>query len=138
MATNKNKGGRPRKEIDQHNFENLCAMQATKGEICDFFDVTDKTLTAWCKRTYQDEDGNPMGFSDVYAQKKSKGAISLRRMQWRLAEKNVAMAIFLGKNYLGQSDTANVNVGLYEETIDPLSQSFIDEAEKLEKLRDKR
>ena len=30
--------------------------------------------------------------------------MSLRRAQFRLAEKSAAMAIFLGKNYLGQSD----------------------------------
>lgn len=30
----------------------------------------------------------------------------MRRMQWHLAEKSAPMAIFLGKNYLGQSDTA--------------------------------
>ena len=28
-------------------------------------------------------------------------------MQWRLAEKNASMAIWLGKQYLGQSDGAN-------------------------------
>lgn len=30
--------------------------------------------------------------------------MSLRRMQWKLAEKNNSMAIFLGKQYLGQKD----------------------------------
>jgi hypothetical protein len=30
--------------------------------------------------------------------------MSLRRTQFRLAEKSAAMAIFLGKQYLGQSD----------------------------------
>lgn len=132
-----NKGGRPRKEIRQHDFESLCAMQATEVEICGFFDVTDKTLNSWCKRTYQDENGKPLGFSDVYKQKRGKGTISLRRMQWKLAEHNAAMAIFLGKNYLGQSDNANVSVGLHDDVIDPLSQSFMDEAKELDK-RDKR
>ena len=36
--------------------------------------------------------------------KREKGKISLRRAQFRLAEKSAAMAIFLGKNYLGQRD----------------------------------
>jgi hypothetical protein len=30
--------------------------------------------------------------------------IKLRRNQFKLSEKNAAMAIFLGKNYLGQKD----------------------------------
>ena len=34
----------------------------------------------------------------------AKGRTSLRRYQFKLAEKNAAMAIFLGKNYLGQKD----------------------------------
>ena len=32
------------------------------------------------------------------------GKISLRRMQWRLAETSATMAIFLGKQYLGQKN----------------------------------
>lgn len=34
--------------------------------------------------------------------------MSLRRAQFRLAEKSAAMAIFLGKNYLGQSDNVAI------------------------------
>lgn len=43
---------RPRKQIDQMNFESLCGLQCTLEEMCGFFDVTDKTLDSWCKRTY--------------------------------------------------------------------------------------
>lgn len=89
---------RPRKEINQESFEGLCALQCTKDEVCCFFNITDKTLENWCKRTYGS------GFSDVFRKKRGKGKISLRRAQFRLAEKNAAMAIFLGKQYLGQSD----------------------------------
>ena len=35
---------------------------------------------------------------------KDEGKASLRRIQMQLATKNAAMAIFLGKNLLGQSD----------------------------------
>ena len=45
-----------------------------------------------------------MTFSEVFAIKRQKGRASLRRGQFRLAEKNAAMAIFLGKQYLGQKD----------------------------------
>lgn len=93
---------RPRKEIDQKNFESLCGLQCTKEEICGFFDVTDKTLENWCKRTYK------AGFSEVFRQKRGKGKISLRRNQFHLAEKNANMAIWLGKQYLGQKDNIDV------------------------------
>ena len=43
---------RPRKEIDKKTFEGLCGIQCTQEEICDVFDITDKTLNTWCKRTY--------------------------------------------------------------------------------------
>lgn len=86
------------KEIDKQQFEKLCELQCTEREILDWFNITDKTLNAWCRRTYKEN------FSDIFAKKRGKGKISLRRMQWQLAEKNAAMAIFLGKNILGQTD----------------------------------
>lgn len=90
---------RPRKAIDKAQFESLCALQCTLDEMCGFFGCCTDTLEAWCKRTYS------LGFSEVFRLKRGKGRISLRRMQWRMADKNAAMAIFLGKQYLGQKDT---------------------------------
>lgn len=95
---------RPRKEIDQKNFENLCGLQCTKEEICAFFDVTDKTLDGWCSRTYG------KSFSDVFREKRGIGKISLRRSQFELAKKNATMAIWLGKQYLEQRDQVQVAI----------------------------
>ena len=93
------KGDTPAQDrIDKKQFENLCGLQCTINEICDFFDVEDDTLNSWCKKTYGTT------FSEVFKLKRGKGQISLRRMQWKLAEKNPTMAIFLGKQYLGQKD----------------------------------
>lgn len=90
--------GRPKKEIDQTTFEKLCGLQCTMHEITAFLDVSDKTLIAWCKTTYG------MSFSAIFAIKRQAGFTSLRRSQFRLAEKSAAMAIWLGKQYLGQTD----------------------------------
>jgi hypothetical protein len=90
--------GRPQKEIDQTQFEKLCGLQCTQEEIAGWFDCSPDTIENWCKRTYKES------FSEVFGKKREAGKISLRRSQWRLAEKSAAMAIFLGKNYLGQSD----------------------------------
>lgn len=95
---------RPRKEIDQKQFENLCTMQCTEDEICDWFGVSADTLNRWCKRTYG------ASFADVFKQKRGNGRISLRRSQWKLAEKSATMAIWLGKQYLGQRDNVDVTV----------------------------
>ena len=96
---------RPRKEIDEKQFENLCALQCTKDEICGWFGITDKTLENWCKRTYN------AGFSEIFKIKRGKGKISLRRSQFQLSQKNASMAIWLGKQYLGQKDRAEDNYG---------------------------
>ena len=90
--------GRPKKEIDKNAFEKLCGLHCTKEEICAFFNVTDKTLDRWCKREYKEN------FSVVFKQKQDYGKISLRRSQWRMAETNPTMAIWLGKQLLGQTD----------------------------------
>lgn len=90
--------GRPKTSIDKEQFEKLCELQCTLLEISAFFRVDNKTLEAWCKSTYS------QNFSEVFRQKRQGGLISLRRAQFRLAQKNPAMAIFLGKNYLHQLD----------------------------------
>lgn len=102
------KMGRPRKEIDQKQFEGLCRLQCTSKEICGWFDVTDKTLDAWCKRTYGGT------FSAVFAVKREAGKISLRRAQFRLAETNASMAIWLGQQYLGQKRDVSEMQGALE------------------------
>lgn len=91
--------GRPRKKIDKTEFEKLCFLQCTEREFCSWFDVSDETLNKWCKENY---DGRT--FLDVFKEKRENGLISLRRTQFQLAEKSPAMAIFLGKNLLGQTD----------------------------------
>lgn len=117
---------RPRKEIDQKQFENLCGLQCTKDEICSWFGITDKTLESWCKRTYK------TGFSDVFAEKRGLGKISLRRAQFRLAEKNAAMAIWLGKQMLGQRENPEETVVANTMHEDGLSKSLRELAEGLE------
>ena len=77
----------------------MCRIQCTKDEICGILDIDEGTLTKWCKETYN------LGFSDIYKKKSSTGKMSLRRQQFKSAENgNVTMQIWLGKQYLGQTD----------------------------------
>ena len=92
------KTGRPSIAIDEDNFKKLCGMQCTLSEIAGFFDCCEDTIENWCKRALK------KSFSDAYKKYSASGKISLRRAQFRLAEKNAAMAIWLGKQYLGQRD----------------------------------
>ena len=89
---------RPRKEIDIDNFKKLCGMMCTLSEIAGFFDCSEDTIERWCKRELKDS------FAEIYKKYSANGKITLRRNQFKLSEKNAAMAIFLGKNYLNQTD----------------------------------
>lgn len=102
MKTEKSKMGRPEKKIEKNQFEAMCMVQCTLEEICLILGVTDKTLNKWCRLTYG------ATFSEVFRQKRELGRMSLRRAQFNLAKTNAAMAIFLGKNYLGQKDSADI------------------------------
>jgi hypothetical protein len=90
--------GRPKIQIDKRQFETMCAILCTEVEICNVLDISEDTLNRWCKSEYS------MTFAETYKKLSANGKASLRRMQFKLAEKSAAMAIFLGKNYLGQTD----------------------------------
>lgn len=98
------KAGRPKIEIDQEQFEKLCAFQCTLEEISDWFRVSEDTIERWCESTY-----NKL-FKEVYKEFQGRGKVSLRRMQFKIAEKNATMAIFLGKQYLGQKDVVETSI----------------------------
>jgi hypothetical protein len=123
------KMGRPRIEISKEDFEKLCGLQCTRIEIADWFNCSEDTIENWCKRTYKET------FSVVFAKKRSKGQISLRRAQFKLAEKNATMAIFLGKQYLGQADrivTESRSDGMLAELIEGLKDDLHSETESFD------
>lgn len=93
----KKKVGRPKFQIDYETVEKLAHIQCTKTEIANFLGCSVDTL---------DRENN---FAEHYKKGLDGGKMSLRRMQFKLAEKNSAMAIFLGKQYLGQKDNPDEN-----------------------------
>ena len=108
--------GRPQKEIDKKIFENLCGLQCTLEEIAGVFDCSADTIERWCKREYGET------FAETYKKHSAKGKMSLRRIQFRLAEKSAAMAIFLGKNYLGQKDNI---IETDEQTLQAVGEALV-------------
>lgn len=86
------------KPVDWDTVKMLCAMQCTKVEIYAFLGFNPGTLDKACQEVWG------VKFKEKYAEWKQAGNVSLRRFQWKLAEKNAALAIFLGKQYLNQSD----------------------------------
>ena len=87
---------RPKFEIDYEMVEKLAGIQCTQQEIASFLGCSVDTLQ-------RDEK-----FCGLYKKGQENGKMSLRRIQYKLAEKNPTMAIFLGKQYLGQRDNIEV------------------------------
>lgn len=115
------KRGRPRKEIDAEQFEKLCALQCSEAEIASFFKCNVDTLSDWCVREYGEN------FSEISKKKREIGKISLRRTQWKLAEKYPSMAIFLGKQYLEQTDKIETAVTGIDEGVRNEIQEFLND-----------
>ena len=86
---------RPKFKIDYDMVEKLAGIQCTQQEIASFLGCSVDTLQ-------RDET-----FCGIYKKGMENGKMSLRRIQYKLAEKNPTMAIWLGKQYLGQKDTIN-------------------------------
>lgn len=89
--------GRPKKEIDYVTVEKLANIQCTQDEIASFLGISKRTLL-------RDEK-----FNELFAKGRESGKMSLRRIQWKHAEKSASMAMFLGKQYLGQRDNVEVS-----------------------------
>ena len=98
-----NPNGRPKIQIDDVQFKKLCELQCTKEEIAGFFDCGESKIETYCKETYNGET-----FQAVFKKLSVGGKMCLRRYQFELAKHNASMAIFLGKQLLGQSDDPNL------------------------------
>lgn len=107
--------------IDKEQFEKLCSIQCTLDEVAGFFNCSPDTVERWCEKTYKER------FAEIYAKKRGIGRVSLRRSQFRMAETNPTMAIWLGKQYLGQTDRQEVAVSRSDDdTIREMEAYFAD------------
>jgi len=103
------KMGRPRIDLDFNEsktdrmFREMCQLQCTQEEIAGVFGVSPDTLSARLKEAYG------ATFSEIFKGFSAGGKMSLRRSQFKLAERSAAMAIFLGKNYLNQVDVKTLD-----------------------------
>ena len=112
VETPKRKVGRPKKVIDYEAVEKLAMLMCTEEEIANYLGISARTLQ-------KDEE-----FLRIYKKGLDFGKMSLRRTQFKLAQKSSAMAIFLGKQYLGQSDDFSNITKLKEDEEDALSVAF--------------
>lgn len=90
-------------DIKKESFEALCKLMCTKQEILSVLGVSESTLDAWVKITYNDTCVSTINALAC------GGKVKLRQIQMEQAEKNPVMAIWLGKQYLGQTDKVENN-----------------------------
>lgn len=96
---------RPRKDLDLDMLAKLCAIQCTQEECAAVLSVSADTID----RRLNEKFGH--GFADFYKNHCAEGKVSLRRAQFKLAlAGNATMLIWLGKQWLDQTDKRDVVV----------------------------
>ncbi|MBZ5677113.1 MAG: hypothetical protein LAP61_22950 [Acidobacteriia bacterium] len=92
----KRSAGRPKAEISLKQLERLCELQPTHEELATYFQVSARTIERFLQ-TPEGKQAAEWGYG--------RGRISLRRQQFKLLrEGSNTMAIWLGKQILGQRD----------------------------------
>lgn len=91
--------GRQPTHIDWAEFDALCAQQCTQKEISEWFNCSVDTIDRAIKKEKK------CGFAEYFSRKRCRGFVSLRKKQFEVAlTGNVGMLVWLGKNYLDQTD----------------------------------
>ena len=114
----KDLGGRPSIDLDLEEFEKLSALSCTQAEIAGWFNIHPSTLEKkLASRKKLETKHGPMTLRQLYDIGQAKGRVSVRRKQMQLLDQgNATMAVWLGKQLLGQRD----QIGLGSPTGGPL------------------
>ncbi len=98
------KRGPQAKDFNWDEVGKLAQFQCTQEEVAWFYEVSVDTLERACKRQ------KGLKLAEFLTQNRMKGRSKLRVKQMQVAlAGNVPMLIFLGKQYLGQSDKVEQN-----------------------------
>ncbi len=97
------KRGRPKIEWTEEQYksvEYMALIQCTQSEIANTMGVDEDTLNRLLKKRYKVRN-----FSEWFNKYSAGGKMSLRRLQFKSAERgNTSMLIWLGRQWLGQTD----------------------------------
>jgi len=109
-SEDKNLGGRPEKPIDYEKLSKLCSIHCTGEESASILGCSYEHLN---NKLHEDGHG---GFLEYFKKHSSSGKMSLRRKQFESAlAGNVTMMVWLGKQYLGQTDKQEIDMTSREE-----------------------
>jgi hypothetical protein len=91
--------GRKPIELNWEQLDALCAIQCTAKEISEVLKISVDTIERRVKKKFKQT------FAEYFEQKRQAGFASIRRKQYEMAMAgNVTLLIWIGKQYLGQSD----------------------------------
>lgn len=115
--------GRPKKNLSSKDWKSvdyMCMIHCTGEEIAGVLGMDYDTLNRNCKEQKE------CSISEYIKQHQNGGKMSLRRAQWKAAENgNVTMLIWLGKQWLGQTDKQEVSVSNQDDnTIQEMERYF--------------
>src|SRR5262249_46978047 len=74
----------------------LAKIQCTQHEAASVLKV--------CPKTFDNYLRNIKKVREAWENGRGEGKVALRRLQWESAKRSAAMQVWLGKQYLGQSD----------------------------------
>ena len=93
---------RPRVDINKEELRRLARLNCTLDEVAAFFECSRKTIE---NRMNEDPE-----IREIIERGRDLGKLSVRRKQFELMnDGSVTMAIWLGKQLLGQSDKHHIN-----------------------------
>ena len=127
--TTKKKVGRPKIELNLDELERLSRLNCTMPEISAYFDIPLRTL--------EDKFTNEPEVRKAIEKGRATGMLSLRRKQIQIMEdtNNSTMAIWLGKQMLGQTDRQEIrqDINIEERKVLDVSRLSDDDLNYLER-----
>lgn len=119
------------KDIDFEKVFQLATYQSTKEEIFAMLNISQSELYASENKAYKEK------FDEAYFAGKEAGKNQLRTAQFKMAQKSVPMSIFLGKQYLNQSDNPQQLLGSDLGTVKVQFVDAKDQEDRLKAIEDK-
>jgi len=124
-----NKVGRPKINLNLEELERLSRLNCTMPEISAYFDIPLRTL--------EDKFTNELDVRKAIEKGRATGKLSLRRRQIQIMEEtnNPTMAIWLGKQMLGQTDKQEIvqDINIEDRKVLDISRLTDDDLNNLER-----
>lgn len=124
-----NKVGRPKINLNLEELERLSRLNCTMPEISAYFDIPLRTL--------EDKFTNELEVRKAIEKGRATGKLSLRRRQIQIMEEtnNPTMAIWLGKQMLGQTDKQEIvqDINIEDRKVLDISRLTDDDLNNLER-----